>query len=68
MSGCIDTEQNVMFSLKDEVDASQRRCELLKGPAPIGWSTGFSYKIINPGYIPGPAERAGQLAYLETME
>ena len=29
--------------LKKKLDSSQRRCQALSGPAPIGWSTGFSY-------------------------
>ena len=51
-------------ALREKLDASRRRCQTLNGPAPIGWSSGFSCE----GYTADLSERDKQLAYLKKVQ
>jgi hypothetical protein len=52
---------------RERLDTSQRRCQALSGPAPIGWSSGFTYST-SEGYTIDQSERDEQLAYLEKVQ
>jgi hypothetical protein len=51
---------------RERLDTSQRRCQALSGPAPIGWSSGFTYTA-SKGHTVDQSEGNTQLAYLEKV-
>jgi hypothetical protein len=51
---------------RERLDTSQRRCQALSGPAPIGWSSGFIYST-SKGYTIDQSEDYTQLAHLEKV-
>jgi hypothetical protein len=52
---------------RERLDTSQRHCQALSGPAPIGWSSGFTNKN-SAWYTAEKSEGDAQLAYVKKFQ